>query len=63
MDEELKVTDGEQIRRMRRARGLTQEKLALIAGVSTLTVGRIERGETTTARTLAMIERALHSED
>ena len=44
MDEDPTPTDGDAIRRLREARGLSQEQLALRAGVSTLTVGRIERG-------------------
>lgn len=59
MDERLILSNGDDVRRLRRACGLSQEKLALLAGVSTVTVGRIERGQNVTLRTFSMIERAL----
>jgi transcriptional regulator with XRE-family HTH domain len=37
------VPDGSRVRQLRRQRGLTQEKLASMAGVSTSTVTRLER--------------------
>ena len=37
--------DGFPLLRLRRAAGLTQQELALKAGVSSLVIGKIERGE------------------
>lgn len=39
------ATPGEEIRRARRAQGLSQEGLARLARVSAKTIGRIERGQ------------------
>lgn len=41
-----KIADavGSQIRNLRQERGISQEKLALIAGINTSYVGQIERG-------------------
>lgn len=47
------------VRRAREAAGLSQERLAARAGLSTRTVARIEGGEDTTIGTLAAIARAL----
>lgn len=52
---------GENLARIRTARGLTQEELAQSSGVSVGTISRLERGVHTTARrsTLAALARAL----
>ncbi len=44
------VTLAEQLRAAREAAGLTQQDLAVRAGVSMMTVSRIERGATTESR-------------
>lgn len=44
-DRDLLLTFGGRIRRVRQAAGLTQEKLAHIAGVDRTYVGSVERGE------------------
>ena len=44
-DRDLLLTFGGRIRRARQAAGLTQEKLAHIAGVDRTYVGPVERGE------------------
>lgn len=51
----------ENLSRLRKARNLSQEELAEAAGISVDTVGRIERGETDTARprTVAALARGL----
>lgn len=52
---------GENLVRIRTARGLTQDELAQSSGVSVDTISRLERGAHTTARrsTLAALSRAL----
>ena len=51
---------GEAIRRARKQRGVSQEKLALIAGVDRSYVGRIERGDNNVAiLTLLKLAQAL----
>lgn len=42
---ELAVVLGQNIRKVRKGRGLSQEKLALMCGVDRSYMGRIERGE------------------
>jgi transcriptional regulator with XRE-family HTH domain len=57
-------TPGEEIRRARRSRGLSQEQLAGAAGVSAKTIGRIERGaDYDDPRTLPVIRAALGLDD
>ncbi|MUK37851.1 helix-turn-helix domain-containing protein [Aliivibrio fischeri] len=41
----LAVRFGEQLREIRKSRGISQDKLALIADIDRSYVGRIERGE------------------
>ncbi|SFM08489.1 helix-turn-helix domain-containing protein [Methylorubrum salsuginis] len=51
---------GWNLRRLRVAQGLSQERLALAAGIDRAYVGRVERGsENVTVDTLAAIARAL----
>jgi transcriptional regulator with XRE-family HTH domain len=45
------VIDGDLLRRMRRQRGLSQERLADLAGVSLTTVARLERPSMQPCRT------------
>lgn len=45
------VVDGQWLRELRRQRGLCQRELAGLAGVSTCTVARLERGELVSCRT------------
>lgn len=50
---------GTRLRELRQRRGLTQEQLAVKAGVYSRTVRRIEQGEDTTLGTLEAIAAAL----
>jgi transcriptional regulator with XRE-family HTH domain len=50
---------GEQIKRERRRRNLTQQQLAAEAGVSLRTIGRVERGELQESRNFEAITAAL----
>ncbi|CAM4344183.1 transcriptional regulator with XRE-family HTH domain [Paenibacillus endophyticus] len=51
---------GENIRLVRQKRGLSQEQLALLAGMNTSYIGQIERGEKNpTVKTLEKIAKAL----
>lgn len=53
-------TPGEEIRRTRVGRGLSQAELARLAGVSTRTIGRIESGtDYDDPRTIPLVQRAL----
>lgn len=53
-------TPGDVVRQARTARGLSQERLARLAGVSARTIGRIERGEDyDDPRMLPTVQRAL----
>lgn len=47
--------DGDEIRRLREARGLTQQQLAQTIGVGMRTVGNWERGETIPRNRLGML--------
>lgn len=49
--------NGADIRRLREARGLTQEALAQEIGVGQRTIGNWERGETVPKNRLGMLER------
>jgi transcriptional regulator with XRE-family HTH domain len=55
------VLDGRQLRRLRRQRGLSQERLASRAGISLSAVARLERQSRASCRcrTLARLARAL----
>ena len=55
------ILDGQQLRRLRRQRGLSQEELAAQAGLSVTTVGRLERQASAPCRgrTLGRLARAL----
>lgn len=54
------VALGEAIRRVRRQRGISQEKLALIADIDRSYVGRVERGDNNVAvLTLLKLTQAL----
>jgi transcriptional regulator with XRE-family HTH domain len=55
------VLDGKRLRQLRRQRGLSQEKLADRAGISTATVARLERHPypSCRGRTLARLAAAL----
>jgi DNA-binding XRE family transcriptional regulator len=57
----LRVVDGRRLRALRRARGLSQERLAWAAGVDMHTVARLERHSRTRCRglTLALLAEAL----
>ena len=50
------VLEGKEIRRLREARGLTQEQLAQAVGVGMRTVGAWERGETVPLNRMGMLE-------
>lgn len=53
---------GQTIRSLRKAQGLTQEKLAEKAGLHRTYIGALERGEKSpTVETLARVARALNS--
>jgi predicted transcriptional regulator len=58
------VIDGQLLRRMRRQRGLSQERLADLAGVSLTTVARLERRSLQPCRTwtLCRIANALEQQ-
>ncbi|MCA3907885.1 helix-turn-helix transcriptional regulator [Vibrio vulnificus] len=45
MNKKLAALVGKRIAKMRKAKGLTQDKLALLAEIDRSYVGRIERGE------------------
>lgn len=45
MNTKLAVVVGKRIAKMRKSKGLSQEKLALQAGIDRSYVGRVERGE------------------
>ena len=55
------ILDGQQLRHLRRQRGLSQEELAGQAGLSVTTVGRLERQASAPCRgrTLGRLARAL----
>jgi transcriptional regulator with XRE-family HTH domain len=57
----ITVLDGQRLRQLRRQRGLSQEKLADRAGISTATVARLERHPhpSCQGRTLARLAAAL----
>jgi transcriptional regulator with XRE-family HTH domain len=57
----ITVLDGERLRKLRRQRGLSQEKLANRAGISITTVARLERSPRPSCRgrTLARLAAAL----
>jgi transcriptional regulator with XRE-family HTH domain len=48
--------DGDEIRRLREARGLTQQQLAAAIGVGMRTIGNWERGETVPLNRMGMLE-------
>ena len=56
------TANGEVIRAERIARGLTQEKLATLAGLDVKTVRKAEHGKRLDATTLAHIAKALRVE-
>jgi transcriptional regulator with XRE-family HTH domain len=51
------VLTGKEIRRLREARGLTQEQLAQAVGVGMRTVGAWERGETVPLNRMGALEK------
>jgi transcriptional regulator with XRE-family HTH domain len=61
--EDLFARIGENIRKFRKARGMTQEQLAEASELSAYFVGSIERGQATVSvRSLEQVARALHVE-
>lgn len=52
----MKAAAGDEVRRARRARGLSQQQLARETGVSAKTIGRIERGESDEAHKLGTVQ-------
>ena len=54
------VQFGESIYSARKSMGLTQEKLAERSGLSVHSVGRAERGETVSHKTIEALGKALH---
>ena len=59
LDSGFVAITGEQIKRERRRRNLTQQQLAAEAGVSLRTIGRVERGELQESRNFEAITAAL----
>jgi DNA-binding XRE family transcriptional regulator len=55
----LSVLDGRQLRQLRRQNGLSQEKLADLAGVSLTTVSRLERQSPAPCRSWTLARLAL----
>ncbi|MGI8446008.1 MAG: helix-turn-helix domain-containing protein [Streptosporangiaceae bacterium] len=55
------ILDGRQLRQLRRQHGLSQEQLAIVAGISLTTMRRLERQPTTPCRcrTLGRLAAAL----
>jgi transcriptional regulator with XRE-family HTH domain len=53
------MTVGERLREARRARGLTQQRLAEESGLNAITISEIERGANTTVQTLQRLAIAL----
>ncbi|MDF2235664.1 helix-turn-helix transcriptional regulator [Albimonas sp. CAU 1670] len=51
--------DGEKLRRIRQSKGISQEKLALMASVNKRTIQRAERGESVAVETAAFIAEAI----
>jgi transcriptional regulator with XRE-family HTH domain len=59
LDSGVVAISGEQIKRERRRRNLTQQQLAAEAGVSLRTIGRVERGELQESRNFEAITAVL----
>ena len=51
---------GERVYATRKGKGMTQEMLAEVAGLSVASIRRIEAGDTVSRRTIEAIEEALH---